>query len=41
MTPKQRRLLGSFFNSKESKFKVNVLKTNKTDKIRNFDIYEI
>ena len=30
-----------FFNSKESKFKVNVLKTNKTDKIRNFDIYEI
>ena len=30
-----------FFNSKESKFKVNVLKLNKTDKIRNFDIYEI
>ena len=33
--------IDSFFNSKESKFKVNVLKLNKTDKIRNFDIYEI
>ena len=31
----------AFFNSKESKFKVNVLKLNKIDKIRNFDIYEI
>jgi hypothetical protein len=31
----------AFFNSKESKFKFNVLKTNKTDEIRNFDIYEI
>ena len=34
-------LENSFFNSKESKFKVNVLKLNKIDKIRNFDIYEI
>ena len=30
-----------FFNSKESKFKVNVLKSRKIDKTRNFDIYEI
>ena len=31
----------AFFNSKESKFKVNELKLNKIDRIRNFDIYEI
>ena len=30
-----------FLNSKESKFKVNVLKLNKIDRIRNFDIYGI
>jgi hypothetical protein len=34
-------IYSDFFNSKESKFKFNVLKTNKTDEIRNFDIYEI
>ena len=34
-------LIQPLFNSKESKFKVNVLKLNKIDKIRNFDIYEI
>ena len=31
----------AFFNSKESKFKVNILKLNKTYKTRNVDIYEI
>ena len=31
----------AFFNSKESKFKINVLKLNKTNKTINFDIFKI
>ena len=30
-----------FFDSEESRFRVNVLKTNKTDKIINFDMQKI
>ena len=37
----QQCILGSFFISKESKFKVNVFELSKIDKITNFDRYEI
>ena len=37
----QQCILGSFFYSKESNFKFNVLKLRKIDKIKNFDRYEI
>ena len=37
----QQCILGSFFISKESKFKFNVFELSKIDKITNFDRYEI